>query len=71
MITGRTIPTAIVDCIAHAREPGVRELCAVADHIRSDLRGHAAGGAKPGKTPDAAARLLSLRAAHAALTGCA
>ncbi len=71
MITGRTIPTAIIDCIAHAREPGVRELCAVADHIRSDLDGDRADGAKPAKIPEAAARLLSLRAAHAALIGCA
>jgi hypothetical protein len=71
MPLGQTIPTAIVECIAHAREPEVRELCTVADHIRSDLHGHVAGGAKLTKMPDAAARLLSLRAAHVALTGCA
>lgn len=70
MITGRTIPTAIIDCIAHAREPCVRELYTVADHIRSDLRGHTAGATKAAKIPDAAARLLCLHAARAALTGC-
>lgn len=71
MFTGRTIPSAIIDCIAHAREPGVRDLCAVADHIRSDLRGRASEAAKPATLSEAAARLLSMRAAHAALTGCA
>lgn len=71
MFTGRTIPSAVIDCIAHAREPGVRDLCAVADHIRSDLRGRPAGAARPATISEAAARRLSMRAAHVALTGCA
>lgn len=69
MTPGSTIPRPIVDCIAHGREPSVRELCAVAAHIRADLQGRKD---KPNPTRDSepAARLLGLRAAHAALTGC-
>jgi hypothetical protein len=69
MFPGSTIPQPIVDCIAHGREPSIRELCAVAAHIRADLRGRKD---KPHLTSvsEPAARLLGFRAAHAALTGC-
>jgi len=71
MSSGPTIPPPIVDCIAHAREPDVRELCAVADHIRADLRSRRVGTGGALTIPDEAMRLVSFRAAHAALTGCA
>lgn len=69
MTTGWTIPRAIVDCIAQAREPSVQELCVVAEHIRADLLGrHDRHGAAV-KAADPAARVMSFRAAHAALMG--
>ncbi len=70
MSTGPTIPPAIIDCIVHARAPDVREFCMVAEHIQADLRGGGAAAGRSSKFPKAAARLLSFRAAHAALTGC-
>lgn len=68
MSTGPTIPHPIIDCIAHARAPDVREFRLVAEHIHGDLRGRAA--AECSTIAGGVPRLLSFRAAHAALTGC-
>ena len=64
MLRGSTVPLPIINCIGAAREPSLRELCAVADHIRTDL-----GGPAMSHLPERTAKLLSLRAAHAALIG--
>ena len=69
LILGSTIPRRVVDCIAHGREPSVQELCAVAEHIRSDVKGRRDKSDSTGFS-DCAARLIGFRAAHAALTGC-
>ncbi len=71
MKTEWTIPRAIIDCIAHARQPSEQELCVVADHIRTDLLGWKCadqGAAAEIKGP--AMRSISFRAARAALMGC-
>ena len=62
-----TIPREIVDCIAQAREPSAEDIHKVADHILSDIVGTAHWlNHRPLDRP----RLLSFRAARAALTGC-
>jgi len=63
-----TIPQEIIDCIAHDREPRVRDLKKVADHIRADIRGNRAGD--QGSRDDRLERMMSLRAAVAAMAGC-
>jgi hypothetical protein len=70
MSTGPTIPHPIIDCIAHARAPDVREFCRVAEHIRTDLGARGIASRDSPTFTQAAVRLLSFRAAHAALTGC-
>jgi hypothetical protein len=70
MSSGPTIPHPVIDCIAHDRQPNVREFRAVAEHIRSDLRGRGADAPKALAMPEPAIRVMSYRAAHAALTGC-
>lgn len=68
MTVGSTIPRPIVDCITHGREPSVKELCAVAARIRSDVSGRRDKSGSTGLS-DSAARLIGFGAAHAALTG--
>lgn len=71
MTTEWTIPPAIIDCIANARQPSEQELCAVADHIRTDLLGWKCDDqGMAAEISGPAMRSMSFRAARAALIGC-
>ena len=59
----------IIACIREGREPSVRELFQVAEHIQRDIQGAASAFSWGGRTDDSSERLLSLRVAQAALTG--
>jgi len=63
------IAPEVIDCIAEAREPSVAELCRVAALIWSDIRGTRSAFAWGELAADSSERLLSLKAAHIALTG--
>jgi hypothetical protein len=63
-----TIAREIINCIADGREPSVNELLDVAERILADVQGHASAFAWGSATTDGSARLLSVKAAHVALT---
>ncbi len=65
----RTIAPEVIDCIAEGRLPSREELHRVADHIWSDIRGVRSAFSWGQLTEDSSERLLTLRAAHAALAG--
>jgi hypothetical protein len=64
-----TIAPEVIDCIADGRSPTVEELYRVADHIWSDVRGSRSAFTWGELTHDNSERLLSIRAAQAALVG--
>lgn len=59
----------VIDCIAQGRAPSADELARVADHIWTDMRGSRSAFAWGELTADSSERLLTLRAARAALAG--
>lgn len=64
-----TIAPEVIDCIAEGRDPSVDELFRVAGQIWTDIRGPRSAFAWGELTHDSSERLLSLRAAQAALAG--
>ncbi len=66
-----TIAPEMIDCIAEGRSPSAEELFRVADHIWTDLRGPRSAFSWGELTQDSSERLLTLRAAQAALAGTA
>jgi hypothetical protein len=64
-----TIAPEVIDCIAEGREPDVDELFRVARHIWADVQGPRSAFAWGELTQDSSERLLSLKAAQAALVG--
>lgn len=64
-----TIASEVIDCIAEGRAPSVDELFRVADHIWTDIRGPRSAFTWGELTADSSERLLTLRAAQAALAG--
>ena len=65
----RTIAPEMIDCIAEGRPPSVDELHRVADHIWVDIQGSRSAFAWGELTADSSERLLTLKAAQAALSG--
>lgn len=64
-----TITREMIDCIADAREPSEAELARVAGHIWADLQEGRSAFSWDDLNEDNAGKLLTLRAARAALTG--
>ncbi|MET0309920.1 MAG: hypothetical protein ABW023_14535 [Sphingomonas sp.] len=64
-----TVATAVIDCIAQGRIPSDDELHRVAERIWSDMRGTRSAFAWGDLDHDSSERLLSLKAAQAALAG--
>ena len=64
-----TIAREVIDCIAHGRDPSSDELASVASRIWNDIRGSRSAFAWGELGHDSSERLLSLKAAHAALSG--
>lgn len=64
-----TIAPEVIDCIAEGREPSADELLRVADCIWTDIRGSRSAFAWGDLTQDSSERLLTIRAAQAALAG--
>jgi hypothetical protein len=63
------IARPVVDCIADGREPSVHELFEVAERIWTDTRTARSAFSWSDLPVDGSERLISLRAAQAALTG--
>lgn len=64
-----TIAPEVIACIAEGRDPSVDELFRVAGQIWTDMRGSRSAFAWGELTSDSSERLVSLRAAQAALAG--
>lgn len=63
------MPSEIIECMSAGRQPSVGELFRVATRIRADFEGQRASFAWARPLDEKEARLLCLRAAHAALCG--
>lgn len=65
----RMIAPEVVACIAEGRDPSIDELYSVADRIWDDIQGPKSAFAWGQLTADSSERLLTLKAAQAALIG--
>lgn len=65
----RTIAPEMIDCIAEGRRPSVDELHRVAGHIWTDIQGDRSAFTWGELGADSSERMLTLKAAQAALIG--